>query len=57
MVLSNNGNVAMCKLFYPACVSITLKESTVTIKCSPDLDFRAGLFIKWLGIFHINKQQ
>ena len=33
-----------------------MKESTVTIKCSPDLDFRAGLFIRWLGIFHINKQ-
>ena len=50
-------NVTMCKIFYPACVSITLKESTITIKCSPDLDFRAGLFIKWLGIFHIYKER
>ena len=30
MVLSNNGNVAMCKLFYPACVEA--EGSVCTIK-------------------------
>ena len=30
MALSNNGNVAMCKLFYPACVEA--EGSVCTIK-------------------------